>query len=188
MVGVDEVGRGALAGPLLVVAARQTNFDIPPDIKDSKLLTKVQRENLLEPLMACFEFGEGWVKPAEIDRRGLGSALRLGVRRALSDLKVSAAEEVVIDGGVNYVPKKFKNSRCEVDADANLPAVSAASIYAKVLRDNFMVELAGNYSRFSFAQHIGYGTARHHIELRTHGPLASIHRFSFAPVRQLGLL
>src|SRR5690349_3763707 len=101
IVGVDEVGRGCLAGPLLVVAARQQT-ELPDGVKDSKILSGTQREEILNMLSICCDFGEGWVKAAEIDRLGLANALRLGVRRALASLKVSAKEEIIMDGSVNY--------------------------------------------------------------------------------------
>ncbi len=184
MVGVDEVGRGALAGPLLVVAARPIVEVIPAGLKDSKLLTRAQRESLFDMLVQSFEFGEGWVLPREIDRMGLGWGLRLGVRRALSRLSLGFDEEIVIDGIVNYVPKKFKNGRCEIDADDHLPIVSAASIYAKVRRDRFMIELSKRHQQFNFAMHVGYGTREHCLELERNGPLKFIHRHSFSPVKQ----
>lgn len=184
MIGVDEVGRGALAGPLLVVAARQTGPDVPKTLKDSKLLSRVQRETIFESLKASFKFGEGWVKSTEIDRLGMAAALRLGVRRALADLPAAIEEEVVMDGHVNYLPKKFKNGRCEVRADANWSVVSAASVYAKVKRDRFMAQLAERHHRYSFARHVGYGTALHCQEVQAYGPLKFIHRLSFAPLKQ----
>src|SRR4051812_22431271 len=106
MVGVDEVGRGCLAGPLLVVAAR-ASAELPPGLKDSKLMSRKQREEMLNKLNICCEFGEGWVSVAEIDRHGLSKGLMLGVARALRELGALEHEEVIMDGKVNYVPKKF---------------------------------------------------------------------------------
>src|SRR5690348_12339157 len=125
VVGVDEVGRGCLAGPLLVVAARPI-ADLPDGLKDSKLLSKTQRQQILNMLSICCEFGEGWVKAAEIDRLGLAKALRLGVKRALIDLKAELDEEIVMDGSVNYIPKKFKRASCLIDGDHLIPIISAA--------------------------------------------------------------
>lgn len=187
MVGVDEVGRGALAGPLLVVAAR-ARADLPEGLRDSKLLTREQREALYPILVERFDFGEGWVSPTEIDRHGLGSCLKLGVRRALRSLSPLSTEEIVMDGIVNYIPRRFKLSRCEIDADDHLPVVSAASIYAKVTRDRFMIQLAARHRRFSFDHHVGYGTPQHHVEIETYGPIRFIHRLSFEPLRQIVLL
>lgn len=184
MVGVDEVGRGCLAGPLLVVAARPKT-DLPQGLKDSKLLSRQQREALYPLLLECADFGEGWIKPGEIDRLGLANCLKLGVRRALKALLVAVDEEILMDGIVNYVPKVYKNGRCQIDADANVPVVSAASIYAKVTRDRFMTNLAKRHPKFSFASHVGYGTPEHYAEIGAHGPLKTIHRLSFAPFNMM---
>src|SRR2546430_232295 len=99
MIGVDEVGRGCLAGPLLVVAARAIN-ELPDGLKDSKLLSRVQRENIFEHLLSTTEFGEGWVSASEIDRKGLANALRLGLTRALKAINTGYEEEVIYDGPV----------------------------------------------------------------------------------------
>lgn len=187
MVGVDEVGRGCLAGPLLVVAAR-AKTEIPRGLKDSKLLSRRQREKIYPILVESFEFGEGWVSPLEIDKLGLGHGLKLGVRRALERIKPKPDEEIIIDGIVNYIPATYNNSRCQVDADEFMPLVSAASIYAKVTRDRFMLGVAEKYPEYHFDQHVGYATADHFQALEELGPIKSIHRLSFAPLRQVKLL
>ena len=182
MVGVDEVGRGCLAGPLLVVAARQKGL-LPKDVRDSKLLTRAARESLFEVLMDVCDFGEGWVTSSEIDAWGLAKAMRLGVARALKKLGASYAEPIIMDGRVNYLPSKFKNIECLVGADATVRIVSAASIYAKVRRDRYMIELAKKYAGYGFENHVGYYTLQHKLALQRFGPLAAIHRQSFRPLR-----
>lgn len=181
MVGIDEVGRGCWAGPLFVVAARQVHT-LPLNLTDSKLLTKFQREKFSKELLFTCKFGEGWVSSAEIDSRGLANALRLGIARALENLKVLHTEEIILDGSVNYIEKKFKNSRCEVNADLNIPIVSAASIYAKVTRDNFMTKLAKKHPEYGFDKHVGYGTKNHRSAIEALGVLEGVHRVSFKPV------
>jgi ribonuclease HII len=175
MIGVDEVGRGCLAGPLLVVAARAQS-SLPDGIKDSKLLSRKQRLEILNKLSICCEFGEGWVKVSEIDRFGLAKALKLGVRRSLFNLKAQIDEEIIMDGNVNYLPKKFKKAQVLIDADNLIPIVSAASIYAKVTRDNFMIKLDKKYPIYSFEQHVGYGTPGHQAVLSSHGFIKQVHR------------
>ncbi len=182
VIGVDEVGRGCLAGPLLVVAARQKSI-LSDDIVDSKLLSRAQREELLEVLGNICDFGEGWVSATEIDKRGLTRAIQLGVARALGNLGAKRHDKIIIDGPVNYLPKIFKNFQCLIDADALVPLVSAASIYAKVRRDRFMIELAKKHAGYGFESHAGYFTAQHKLALKTYGPLKSIHRMSFRPLR-----
>lgn len=185
MVGIDEVGRGSWAGPLLVVAARATS-ELPAGLTDSKLLTKVQREEVFDLLSNCCEFGEGWVTAVEIDKRGLAGGLKLGVSRALKALMTSFDEEIIFDGAINYISKEFLKARCIVGADATVPVVSAASIYAKVIRDGFMKELGLKYPAYGFENHVGYGTKTHQTALRNHGVLKDIHRTSYNPIKVLG--
>ncbi len=184
MVGIDEVGRGCLAGPLLVVAARQT-AELPADVNDSKVLTREVREAMFEDLIAACQFGEGWVSSSEIDRRGLTGAMRLGVKRALRQLGADRQEEIIMDGPFNYLSRSFKKVQCLIDADALVPLVSAASIYAKVRRDRFMIALAQRHPKYGFDSHVGYATPAHYAALDKHGPLLRIHRRSFRPIYAL---
>jgi ribonuclease HII len=131
------------------------------------------------------DFGEGWVKASEIDSLGLAKALRVGVGRALKSLAAELDEDVIIDGKVNYLPKKFINGRALIDADNLIPVVSAASIYAKVSRDKYMAELAQKYPLYKFEDHVGYGTKAHLLALKSHGALKGIHRFSYQPIARL---
>jgi ribonuclease HII len=184
MVGIDEVGRGCWAGPLLVVAARPIS-DLPKDLTDSKLLTRKQRGEILNRLSICCKFGEGWVNAEEIDKKGLANALRVGIARALTALKVLEDEEIILDGSVNYLDSKFIKGRCVIDADLNIPIVSAASIYAKVTRDKFMRDLGIKHPRYGFESHVGYGTKAHKQALEKFGVIQGIHRTSYKPVGAL---
>ena len=184
MIGVDEVGRGCLAGPLLVVAARQKGKE-PKGLNDSKKLTRRQRETIYDLLIANYQFGEGWVRPAEIDRRGLTGAMRLGIVRALKQLDVRYEEDIILDGPINYFSARYKKVECLIDADAAIPLVSAASVYAKVRRDRFMATLADRYPQYGFDRHVGYGTPEHLRAIDKFGALRHIHRQLFAPVSRL---
>ncbi|HEY5549923.1 MAG TPA: ribonuclease HII [Candidatus Saccharimonadales bacterium] len=184
MVGVDEVGRGCLAGPILVVAARAKK-QLPNGLRDSKLLSRKQRDVILNKLSITCEFGEGWIKAVEIDRYGLAKALKLGIKRALNGIEAQEDEEIIMDGKVNYMPKKFKKTSCLVDADNLVPIVSAASIYAKVTRDNFMIELAKRHPSYKFENHVGYGTAQHLKAINSFGIIKFVHRASYSPVSKL---
>jgi ribonuclease HII len=184
MIGVDEVGRGCLAGPLLVVAAR-ARTELPPGLKDSKLLSRKQRIEILNKLSICCEFGEGWVRCSEIDRYGLSKALKLGARRALESLGAAPSDEIILDGKFSYLPAKYKNSRAVIGGDNIFPIVSAASIHAKVTRDNYMFKLARRHPAYSFEDHVGYGTKAHMLALTERGALKYIHRQSFLPVARL---
>jgi ribonuclease HII len=184
MIGLDEVGRGCLAGPLLVVAALATEA-LPDGLKDSKLLSRKQREEILSMLSSCCDFGEGWVAAAEIDKYGLSRALKLGAMRALRNINAEAGQEIILDGKFNYLPRKFTNSRAIIGGDNLVPIVSAASIYAKVTRDRFMFSLAKKYPEYDLESHVGYGTKTHMLALSSMGAVKYVHRYSFSPVAQL---
>jgi len=182
MVGIDEVGRGSWAGPLLVVAALQVR-DLPAGLTDSKLLTKTRREELMDGISHSCRLGEGWVQPEEIDQQGLTEAMRIGVKRALLMLAPSPTTEIIMDGSINYCPDKFINVQTIIKADLLHPIVSAASIYAKVKRDQYMRQIAQFYPAYQFDKHVGYGTKLHADMLRLHG-VCKLHRLSYKPIKQ----
>lgn len=182
LIGVDEVGRGSLAGPLLVVAARAF-LALPKEVADSKTLSRHKREQIFPALLQCCQFGEGWVSCKEIDKEGLAGAMRLGVARAFDNLQVDKSDQVILDGPVNYAPKTITSVKCIIDADAKIPLVSAASIYAKVTRDKYMVQLKDRYPHYGFNNHVGYGTRAHLGAIERYGYIDGVHRLSFRPLR-----
>lgn len=180
-VGVDEVGRGCLAGPLVAGAVI---FNRSLDgMRDSKELTKAERERLAvlihKEAQAC---GIGWVTPGEIDTLGLTAATSLAMRRAVGQLKTTY-DEIIIDGIINYLREDVR-AKALVKADATVPVVGAASIIAKVARDAYMAEAAREYPEYGFDLHVGYGTRLHMERLKLHG-VSALHRRSFKPVREL---
>lgn len=181
MIGIDEVGRGCWAGPLLVVAYRQ-RAALPPTLTDSKLLTKLRRSSLISDITSAGEAGEGWVAAHEIDELGLAAAMRLAVKRALMVIDARVNEQIIMDGTVNYCDPTFVSVQTVIKADQTHPAVSAASVYAKVRRDDYMSKLAEEYPEYGFEKHVGYGTKFHQEQLALHGPCQH-HRKSFKPVR-----
>lgn len=183
MIGIDEVGRGCWAGPLLVVAARQIG-ELPLKLTDSKSLTKVQREKLFFDIELACDLGEGWVEPEEIDKFGLSKAMFLGVERALVNLGSTTNDQVIMDGSVNYCPVSYSRVKCVVKADSHFPIVSAASVYAKVKRDALMKKMAEKYPKYQFDKHVGYGTKLHSELLKQYG-ISPIHRVSYKPIRAL---
>ena len=181
VVGIDEVGRGCWAGP--VVAGAVILSGPMAGLKDSKVLSKRQREKLAGVIEAeALAIGLGWVEAALIDAVGLTAAVRLAMARALQQIKPDY-DEIIIDGQLNFLAANPK-ARAVVRADASVPAVSAASIVAKVARDRYMAEVAADYPDYGFAQHVGYGTALHLEKLKLHG-VCELHRRSFKPVRAL---
>lgn len=180
MIGIDEVGRGAWAGPLLVVAARNV-ADLPEGLNDSKVLTKTKRESLVPLIKLACNLGEGWVSAQEIDVIGLTAAMQLAVTRALEAIDAATDEQIIMDGHINYCPDMYTNVQAVIDADATHPIVSAASIYAKVTRDTHMTELASKFPGYGFDKNVGYGTKLHTEGLVRLG-VTSQHRLSYKPV------
>ncbi len=180
-VGIDEVGRGCWAGPL-VAGAVILNEPIA-GLKDSKKLNKQQRESLAEQInQKAGATGLGWVEPVEIDEVGLTAAVKLAMERALNEISV-AYGELIIDGNLNFFPDNPK-AKAVIKADDGVPAVSAASIIAKVARDTYMAKAAEAHPEYGFESHVGYGTALHLERLKSHG-VSKLHRLSYKPVAAL---
>jgi len=180
-VGIDEVGRGCWAGP--VVAGAAVLHQPIKGLKDSKRLSKKQREKLaLEINSDAATVGLGWVDAATVDRIGITEAVRLAMQRALDQICVKY-DEVIIDGHLNFLPENSK-TKAVIKADDTVPAVSAASIAAKVARDNYMAVIAPDYADYGFAQHVGYGTALHMERLQLYG-ISELHRRSFKPIKAM---
>lgn len=180
--GVDEAGRGPLAGEV-VAACVILDPDRPVDgLADSKQLSPQQRETLAVQIKAR---ALGWAVASasveEIDRLNILQASLLAMQRALDSLCLEPTE-VLVDG--LHVPRHVARARAIVRGDATVPAISAASILAKCTRDAAMVRLHGACPSYGFDRHKGYSTPEHLQALREHGP-SEHHRRSFAPVREL---
>ena len=177
--GVDEAGRGPLAGP--VVAAAVILDDLQPiaGLNDSKKLTEKRREKLYDEILAkalCCSIAEASVQ--EVDSLNILQATLLAMRRAVDGLRLKPVK-VLVDG--NRLPVLDVRAEAIVQGDALVPAISAASILAKVHRDRLCVRLHEQYPQYGFDRHKGYGTAEHLQALADHGP-TPCHRISFAPV------
>jgi len=175
--GVDEVGRGPLAGPVIAAAVILNPDDFIEGLTDSKLLTPKKRELLSEVIQSralAFAFGRAEVD--EIENINILQASLLAMNRAIAQLKIKPAL-VLVDG--NQCPKNcLYPSKAIIKGDLLIPAISAASIIAKVARDAEMIEYDKLYPGYGFAAHKGYGTQQHRDALKKHGPL-SIHRKLF---------
>ncbi|MEY4267277.1 MAG: hypothetical protein RIS90_1812 [Pseudomonadota bacterium] len=180
--GVDEAGRGPLAGPVVAAAVILDQRHPIQGLADSKKLTALRRERLFDDIRAkalCCSIAEASVE--EIDRLNILQATLLAMRRAVAGLRLKP-NKVLVDG--NRLPTLEVLAEAVVGGDALVPAISAASILAKVHRDRWCLTLDQQYPQYGFAQHKGYGTAAHLAALRTHGPCAQ-HRTSFRPVTLL---
>ena len=180
--GVDEAGRGPLAGPV-VAAAVVLPSDVPelPGVFDSKQLSETEREELFEALYALpgIRIGVASADAEEIDRLNILRATHEAMRRAVA--KIAEADFVLVDG----LPVQFTlPSKNIVKGDAKCASIAAASIIAKVTRDREMVQLDEIYPGYGFAKHKGYGTAEHLGALKKLGP-SPVHRKSFRPVYEL---
>ncbi|MDA3951162.1 MAG: ribonuclease HII [Spirochaeta sp.] len=181
--GIDEVGRGPLAGPVTAAAViLPPHFDCSI-LADSKKLSASRRAWVeLQLREHGVRFGLGWVENDEIDRLNIHNATLLAMQRAFAELRATGADgaiDVTVDG--RFCPPGLPSCRALVGADATIPEVMAASILAKNARDDRMVQYAAQDDRYGFEQHKGYPTAAHRLALRTHGPCA-IHRRSFRGV------
>ncbi|MBD3619936.1 MAG: ribonuclease HII [Chromatiales bacterium] len=180
--GVDEVGRGPLAGPVVAAAVILDPARPIEGLADSKKLSETRREALAEEIREkALAWALGRCEPQEIDRLNILQASLLAMRRAVLALD-PAPEHALIDG--NRCPELPCTAEAIVKGDATEPAISAASILAKVVRDQEMVALDRAFPDYGFAGHKGYPTADHLAALQRVGPCAH-HRQSFAPVRRL---
>jgi ribonuclease HII len=182
--GVDEAGRGPLAGPVYA-AAVILNPDLPIEgLTDSKKLTEKQRESLFDIIQArALAFGIAFASVEEIEKINILQATFLAMRRAVEMLKISP-ELVLVDG--NQSPKLTYPTQMIIKGDESEPAISAASILAKVSRDREMLKWHEQFPVYGFAQHKGYATAKHLSAVREHGP-CFIHRKTFAPITEMTL-
>lgn len=176
--GVDEVGRGAWAGPVVVGAAVAASGRGPRGLTDSKLLTPQRREELAPKVEAWVEaHAFGAASPEEIDELGMTAALRLAAIRALEALPVRP-DAVVLDGSHDFLGEPW-NVRTVIKGDQSCVGVAAASVLAKVYRDRMMAELGSGHPEFAFCDNAGYPSPVHQAALRELGP-TPYHRLSWA--------
>lgn len=182
ILGIDEVGRGPWAGPLVVGAVVLGGAQID-GLTDSKKLSKKRRDQLDVIIREqASAYGLGWVHAEEIDELGLSESLRLATRRAVEQIQ-TPYHEIIIDGTINFLDGTSKGQYVKTmpKADLLIPSVSAASIIAKVARDNWMTEQDDVYPGYKFGSHAGYGVAFHREAINKLG-VTPLHRLSFAPL------
>jgi ribonuclease HII len=182
-VGIDEVGRGCWAGPLVAAAVVLSPKRPIEGLNDSKKLSLAQRLRLATIIETeAVAFGIGWVWPEAIDISGITAAVKSAMEQAIMAIYPDTYSHIVIDGNYNFLPA-YPNVSTVVGADGTVAEASAASIIAKVARDRYMSETAAQkYPEYGFDRHVGYGTAQHMQALAAHG-VTPIHRRSFKPIR-----
>ena len=185
--GIDEAGRGPLAGPVVAAAVILGRGRGVAGLADSKVLSPAERARLsVEIRRRALAFGIGWADPAEIDALNILHATFLAMRRAVLAMN-PCPHRLIVDG--NRLPRLeglgvALTARAIIGGDASEPAISAASILAKTARDQYMDQMDALYPQYAFASHKGYATRRHRALLAEHGP-CPLHRRSFAPVVSL---
>ena len=195
ILGIDEVGRGPYAGPLVIGACilgdwqNSENAEWIEKLTDSKKLSAKRREELYVLIKEkALATATGWVSSTEIDEVGLSEALRLATRRAVEQIQKTKIpfSEIIIDGTMNFLvgTKLEKYVSTLKKGDFLVKEISAASILAKVERDKYMAELDAVYPEYGFGKHVGYGTAAHQKAMEEFG-LTPEHRRSFRPVREI---
>ena len=186
VVGIDEVGRGPIAGPVTLCAValhKKIPTKISKTFKDSKKLSAKQREGWFDLINALSEEGVlsyrvASVSAQVIDSKGISFAIRQAIRRTLKGIHAEpSTHRVKLDGGLR-APEEFVYQETIIKGDEKEVAIALASIVAKVTRDRYMIKQAKQYSVYGFEQHKGYGTRAHYQVLRKHG-ICSLHRVSF---------
>ena len=187
-IGVDEAGRGPLVGSVVAAAVI-----LPPDfhlygLTDSKKLSEKKRDSLYQQITDQCDWSVAEASSIEIDQINILQATLLAMKRAIIDLQQEYSKyrgkaifNVMVDG--NHCPD-IANCIAIIKGDLSEPAISAASIIAKVTRDGQMRELDTQYPQYGFAQHKGYGTRKHLLALSKYGPIKGIHRHSFSPIKE----
>jgi ribonuclease HII len=187
VVGIDEAGRGPLAGPVSAGAVLiNSNDQVVEGVRDSKKMSEKQREKVFEKIKEkSTAWGVGLASNIEIDKFGIQKAVRIAMERALNEVKkkVKKVDYLIVDGkNVSNIPG-FKMDKI-TKGDVYHYSISAASVLAKVTRDRIMKEMSIKYPQFGFEKHVGYGTKLHMEMLKKYGS-CEIHRKSFKPVGEL---
>lgn len=180
IIGVDEAGRGPLAGPVVAAAASLKEYsDVLQEINDSKKLTEKKREKLFDIIQEKFHIGVGIASVEEIDSMNILNATFLAMRRAIENLSENCLVDTLILVDGNFKIREFNgNQEPVIKGDAKSLSIAAASIIAKVTRDRIMIKESEKYPQYQFEKHKGYGTKAHREAILKHGAL-DIHRKSF---------
>lgn len=195
VIGVDEAGRGPLAGPVVAAVACWRGGELPSDendevfrlVRDSKLLSEKQRTQAVKIVREYFIVGVGIVDHHTINRVNILQASFLAMKKAYTDIAQKLPKDstqIVLVDGRDEIPQFSQAQKAIIGGDQSVKCIAAAAIIAKTTRDNMMIALNDTYPQYGFAQHKGYGTKAHMEALRKFGP-SPVHRASFKPVRKI---
>jgi|SRR3989344_2712523 len=179
--GIDEVGRGPWAGPVVAAAVILPARFPTQNLRDSKKLSAKARDELYDLIAANADWGVGMISAAIIDEKGIVAAIQAAMAMAVKDLE-NPPDFLLIDGNSKY---KFAQPYVAIiQGDAQIASIAAASIMAKVTRDRVMIALSRRYPQYGFERHKGYGTKEHQDALKQYGG-CEIHRFTYQPIFQI---
>ena len=193
-IGIDEVGRGPIAGPVCVAAFvyfRNAFKDRPWEskkdgpflkLRDSKKLSKKQREEWFEIIKKwkkekLVDYSYHMISAKQIDKIGISKAIKICVDKCLEKLGAGVDYEILLDGSL-YAPQKYKNQKTIIKGDEKISVISLASIVAKVTRDSYMQKMSKKFPNYGFENHVGYGTLAHYSAIKKYG-ITEIHRKSY---------
>lgn len=182
IVGVDEVGRGPLAGPVTAAAVRLNNNFLSHELNDSKKLSKKKREKIFKEIITHSRFAISFSSVEEIDRYNILQASLLAMKRAVESLNIPSAT-ILVDGKFTF-DKNNKNIKTFISGDQIYPSIAAASIVAKVIRDRYMELIGKKFEVYDWGKNSGYGTKNHLLALNKFGA-TPFHRKSFSPVHKI---
>jgi ribonuclease HII len=180
--GLDEVGRGCLAGPVLAAAVILDMANIPPDIKDSKKIAKKKRREIFHNIiLSSVCYGTGLATVTEIEKFNILNATKIAMQRAIEALNIKPSI-VLVDG--NFAPEIPYKTQCIINGDNLDVSISAASIIAKVTRDLLMQRLHMDFPEYNWSQNAGYGTKEHILAIERYG-ISEHHRKTFMPIKRM---
>lgn len=182
IVGVDEVGRGPLAGPVTAAAVRLNNNFLSHELNDSKKLSKKNREKIFREIITHSRFAISFSSVEEIDKYNILQASLLAMKRAVESLNIPSAT-ILVDGKFTF-DKNNKNIKTFISGDQVYPSIAAASIVAKVIRDRYMELIGKKFEVYDWGKNSGYGTKNHLLALNKFGA-TPFHRKSFSPVHKI---
>ena len=183
IIGIDEVGRGPLAGPVVSAAVRLSKNFNKKVLNDSKKISKFKRQNIYNLIIKTCEYQIGIANVEEIDKYNILQATFLSMNRAIKKLNLPSNHKILVDGPWSF-DKKNKNIIPKIKGDSIYPSIAAASIIAKVYRDNLMLNLSKQYSKYFWEKNSGYGTKKHIEAIKNYG-VTEHHRKTFTPIHKI---